>query len=72
MGYQEDKDVMSIEQRILKARDEAKAKAIDNLARYKFSNFGYYSARWVTLNALVGDKQPNPFKSLVLAARSMR
>jgi hypothetical protein len=57
--------------RIRSAREKAKTEALVNLARYKFSNFGYHAARWVTLNALIGDKQPNPFKALVEKAREM-
>lgn len=58
--------------RVEAARDRAKADAIKNLARYKFSNFGYHAARWVTLNAILGDKQPNPFKPFVVLARGMK
>lgn len=54
---------------MIAAREEARRKAIDNLARYKFMNFGYWAAWWVKLNALIGDKQPNPFRSLVNQAR---
>lgn len=57
--------------RLLVARAKAKDDAIKNLARYKFSNFGYHAARWVTLNALIGDKQPNPFRPLVQLAKEM-
>ena len=56
---------------IRNARDKAKREAIKNLARYKFSNFGYHAARWVTLNAIIGDRQPNPFKAFVDLARKM-
>lgn len=56
--------------RLHAARDRARVDAIKNLARYKFSNFGYHAARWVTLNAIIGDKQPNPFKAFVQLARS--
>jgi len=53
--------------------DDAVARAWDNLARYKFSNFGYWSSRVVFLGQLlekVGDKRPaNPFASLVKVAR---
>lgn len=56
---------------LVNARDKAKSDAIKNLARYKFSNFGYHAARWVTLNHLIGDKQGNPFKQLVEKAREM-
>jgi hypothetical protein len=51
------------------ARDKAKHDAIKNLARYKFYNFGYHAARWVTLNRLLGDKQRNPFAAFVELAR---
>ncbi len=56
---------------LIEARDRAKRDAIKNLARYKFSNFGYHAARWVLLNQLVGDKQPNPFNEFVALARTM-
>lgn len=56
--------------RLKAARDRARVDAIKNLARYKFSNFGYHAARWVTLNAIIGDKQPNPFRSFVALARA--
>lgn len=55
--------------RLHAARDRARRDAIKNLARYKFSNFGYHAARWVTLNAIIGDRQPNPFKAFVALAR---
>ena len=32
--------------------DDAYSCAIRNLGRYKFDRFGYFSARWVTLNKL--------------------
>lgn len=57
--------------RLKSARDEARVDALKNLGRYKFANFGYYAARWVTLNAILGDKQPNPFKQLVDLARQI-
>lgn len=57
--------------RLRAARDKAATDAIKNLGRYKFSNFGYHAARWVTLNALIGDKQPNPFRELVECAKAM-
>lgn len=53
-------------------REEAKHKAIDNLARYKFHNFGYWAAWWVKVNRLCPDPQPNPFKELVDTARKLR
>jgi hypothetical protein len=53
--------------------DDAVDKAWANLARYKFSNFGYWSSRVVFLGQLLkecgGPHLPNPFKSLVHAAR---
>lgn len=58
--------------RLKAARERARVDALKNLARYKFSNFGYHAARWVTLNAIIGDRQPNPFKRLVAAARDMQ
>ena len=57
--------------RVIFAREKAKNDAIKNLARYKFSNFGYHAARWVTLNALIGDRQPNPFRALVDLSKTM-
>lgn len=39
------------------------------LAGYKFWMFGYYAAKWVTLNNLRAQKLPNPFKGLVDLAR---
>ena len=54
------------------ALDEAEAKAIDFLARYKFQMFGYWAAIWVHLNHISGEKRPSPFRSLVNAARVQR
>tara|TARA_R110000824_G_scaffold135553_2_gene298879 strand:+ start:6269 stop:6559 length:291 start_codon:yes stop_codon:yes gene_type:complete len=51
--------------------EEARAKAIDSLGRYKFSMFGYWSAIWVHLNKISGLKKPSPFKDLVHCARAM-
>jgi hypothetical protein len=56
--------------RLYKDRDEARDKAIDALARYKFAMFGYWAGIWVHLNQIIGDKQPSPFKHLVRAARN--
>lgn len=50
-------------------RDEAKKKAWDSLARYKFAMFGYWASIWVHLNELCPDRQPNPFGDLVKLAR---
>lgn len=55
---------------ILDELDEAERKAWDALSRYKFWMFGYWSAIWVHLNRVSGAKRCNPWKSLVMAARS--
>jgi hypothetical protein len=52
-------------------REDAKKRAIDALAAYKFWMFGYHAARWVTMNRLIGDRQPNPFNPIVQAARRL-
>ena len=58
-------------QAIIDARAEAERKAFDNLGRYKFSNFGYWSSAWVKFNALLPKqhKSPSPFTALVKLAR---
>lgn len=58
--------------RLLIELDEAECKAWDALARYKFQMFGYWAAIWVHLNRIGGFKRPNPWKSIVLAARADR
>ena len=60
-----------LERDIKKKKEEALDKAIDNLGRYKFLNFGYWAAIWIHMNQLSGKRDPNPFKSLVLLARKM-
>ena len=55
--------------KLLAERDEARDKAIDALGRYKFAMFGYWAGIWVHLNRIIGDKQPNPFRHIVQAAR---
>jgi hypothetical protein len=57
---------------LITALDEAERKAIDNLSRYKFQNFGYWAAWWVKLNRLSGLNRPNPFRPLVNQARIVR
>ena len=59
------------ETNILKAMAETESKALDNLARYKFSNFGYHAAMWVNYNKLLPTKKPNPFKNLVHQAQTI-
>lgn len=58
---------------VRKAREEAKRKALDNLARYKFSNFGYWAAHWVHYNRLLPapQRQRNPFRELVQLSRQL-
>lgn len=53
-------------------RREAEQKAWDSLGKYKFYMFGYHASRWVLLNKLLpgGLKQRNPFRDLVLTART--
>ena len=63
---------MNIERtRIINARRQALAKALDSLGRYKFEMFGYWASSWVKYNALLStvDKQGNPFKDFVKLAR---
>lgn len=54
--------------------EDATRQAFDALARYKFWMFGYHAARVVYVATLIqrlgGPKLPNPFKDLVMAARS--
>ena len=56
--------------------ETAEKTAIKDLARYKFSNFGYHAARWVTLNNLSAamdlGRKGSPFKTLVKLARAIR
>jgi hypothetical protein len=58
--------------RLNELRNEAKRKAFDSLARYKFQMFGYHAAIWVYLNRISLDKQPNPFSVLVGMARASK
>jgi hypothetical protein len=51
---------------------EAKVKAIDSLARYKFAMFGSWAGIWVHLNRISGANLPNPFKELVNLAKQLR
>lgn len=62
---------LNLSDRLNAERDEARDKAIDSLARYKFTMFGYWASIWVHLNRLIGDKQPNPFAALVAEARKV-
>ena len=69
VGFQKLNRLHSINSDLMAARDKAKQDAIKNLARYKFSNFGYHAARWVTLNRIIGDKEANPFRRFVELAK---
>lgn len=51
---------------------EAEAKAIDALARYKFTMFGYWAGIWVHLNKIEGQRRPSPFRSLVKVAKAVQ
>ena len=59
----------TIEEKIKDKMDEAEAKAIDSLGRYKFLMFGYHAAGWVNLNKLLDTPEPNPFRFLVQEAK---
>ena len=37
-------------QTVVEAREKAYQDAVTNMGRYKFDRFGYFAARWVTLN----------------------
>lgn len=58
-----------IDQRLAAELDDAEAKALDALGRYKFQMFGYWAAIWVHLNRISGERRANPFADLVQAAR---
>lgn len=62
---------MDIRAKLEAELDEAEAKALDALARYKFQMFGYWAAIWVHLNRVGEFKRPSPFKALVKAARPL-
>ena len=53
-------------------RQEAKDKAFDSLARYKFCMFGYWAATWVQMNKLCRIREANPFNDLVDLARKLK
>jgi hypothetical protein len=55
--------------RVVALRDEAERKAWDSLGRYKFEMFGYWAAKWVQMNQLLGSHEGNPFRTLVQLAR---
>lgn len=55
--------------RIIKAMEESETKAWEALSGYKFIMFGYHASQWVGYRALLGERIPNPFRTLVLMAR---
>ena len=57
---------------LIQELDDAGAKAIDSLSRYKFAMFGYWAGIWVHLNRIAGANRPNPFKDLVSLAKELR
>jgi hypothetical protein len=59
-------------QALVNELNEAEAKAIDSLSRYKFAMFGYWAGIWVHLNRISGQHNPNPFNKLVNVAKEMR
>ena len=65
-------DVDTVRQGALQSLDEAEWKAWDSLSRYKFVMFGYWAGQWVLLNRVSGALKPNPWRSLVEAARAKK
>jgi len=60
---------MTIEEQLNLEADQARRKALEALARYKFCMFGYWAGLWVHLNR-IGSRRRNPFRFLVEAARA--
>ena len=60
---------MRLERKLRAEMGEAEFKAWDSLARYKFSQFGYWAAIWTHLNELGESKAPNPWSDLVRTAK---
>lgn len=60
------------ETRIRTKMAQAYDKAMTSMAGYKFLMFGYWAAEWVKLNGLLFNKDPNPFKDLVICSREMK
>ncbi|MCK5316909.1 MAG: hypothetical protein KAJ55_03295 [Anaerolineales bacterium] len=69
LAYSDGVNDVRMDSEIEKKKEEAKQKAITNLGRYKFMNFGYWAAVWIHLNQLSGKKDPSPFKDFVDLAR---
>lgn len=62
-------DPKVLKEELEKALDEAETKARENLAIYKFYNFGYWASIWVHLNRIGQFNRPNPFVDYVKLAR---
>jgi len=62
----------TVDENLAKELVVAEEKALDSLARYKFTMFGYWAGVWVHLNRISGLKKPNPFHGLVKLARGMK
>ena len=56
--------------RLAQELHEAETKAVDALARYKFTMFGYWAGIWVHLNKIEGNKRPSPFRQYVTQAKA--
>lgn len=52
--------------------EDAKDKAIESLAKYKFAMFGYWAGIWVHLNRMEGNRRPSPFRAFVHLARELQ
>ena len=62
--------MLTTEEKLIRARDDAYVQAIKALASYKFWMFGYHAARWVNYNKLCEVKNRNPFRKFVSLAKS--
>lgn len=63
---------MNAAERLAAEIAEAEAKALDALARYKFTMFGYWAGIWVHLNKIEGARRPSPFRALVKVAKEVQ
>jgi hypothetical protein len=59
----------SVRARFLAELDSAEKDAWRCLAQYKFWMFGYYAARWITINKILRTHRPNPWKEIVQIAK---
>jgi hypothetical protein len=65
-------DPKILKEELEKALDEAEKKAHENLAIYKFNNFGYWASIWVHLNRIGQFRRANPFSGYVDLAKNLR